>query len=87
MMTMTTTRTDLVPVAAAADRVEYLRAVQRWGEENSANVQKVELDKAGLVTVTIDPDITDPLMSQFQTEMDTLKDVDEVVQPPVFTHI
>lgn len=63
-------------------------AVHRWSVENGVgDVQHIVGKQDGTYEITLDPALTEPEMSQFQTELDTLKSVDGTPGKYVFTHI
>ncbi len=86
--TLTVNREDLKGWEGVIAYKDWWIAVHRWSLENGIGQIKMMVGKTdGLYEVTLDPALTEPELSQFQTQLDTLKSVDGTPGKYVFTYL
>lgn len=86
--TLTIDREDLKGWNTAAARSNWWMAICAWAQENGVTqLQSITGKSDGTIAAELDPALTEPTLSQFQTEMDTLVSVSGTPGSRVFTHL
>lgn len=87
-MALTTDRNDLKGFGSQHACEEWWLAICAYTQENSiSEFQTIVGNADGTWEVRFDPDLTEPTLSQFQTQMDTLVSVSGIPGSRTFAYL